>query len=202
MGVTLIRQTTLVRKYQIIEAARNLITSRGMESVTMGSIAFAVGLSEGAIYRHFTSKHQILTLLIDDMERTLLNTVSEAQEEGASALENLEHILEAHLTDVEGLRAVSFIVIAEAMAFDGIGLGPRVSSMLTNYLESIQRVLEKGVEEGSIRPDLHIDAAATTFFGIIQSTATLWALNERTSPLAEWRAQMWQIYKGGVAAPR
>ena len=201
MGVTLIRQTTLVRKHQIIEAARNLITSRGMESVTMGSIAFAVGLSEGAIYRHFTSKHQILILLIDDMERTLLNTVSEAQEEGASALENLEHILEAHLTDVEGLRAVSFIVIAEAMAFDGIGLGQRVSSMLTNYLESIQRVLEKGVEEGSIRPDLHVDAAATTFFGIIQSTATLWALNEWTSPLAEWRAQMWQIYKGGVAAP-
>ena len=201
MGVTLIRQTTLIRKHQIIEAARNLITSRGMESVTMGSIAFAVGLSEGAIYRHFTSKHQILTLLIDDMERTLLNTVSEAQEEGASALENLEHILEAHLTDVEGLRAVSFIVIAEAMAFDGIGLGQRVSSMLTNYLESIQRVLEKGVEEGSIRPDLHVDAAATTFFGIIQSTATLWALNEWTSPLAEWRAQMWQSYKGGVAAP-
>lgn len=201
MGVTLIRQTTLVRKHQIIEAARNLITYRGMESVTMGSIAFAVGLSEGAIYRHFTSKHQILTLLIDDMERTLLNTVSEAQEEGASALENLEHILEAHLTDVEGLRAVSFIVIAEAMAFDGIGLGQRVSSMLTNYLESIQRVLEKGVEEGSIRPDLHVDAAATTFFGIIQSTATLWALNEWTSPLAEWRAQMCQIYKGGVAAP-
>ena len=56
----MVRQTSSIRRQQIIEAARGLITNRGMDAVTMDAIAEAVGLSEGAIYRHFSSKHQIL----------------------------------------------------------------------------------------------------------------------------------------------
>jgi len=194
------RQSTLIRQHQIIEAARSLITTSGMESVTIDAIAEKVGLTEGAIYRHFTSKHQILSLLIDDIEKNLLSTIRDAMVEGASALKNLERILEAHLSDVEGRRAASFIVIAEAMGFDGIGLSPRVSLMLTHYLEFVRGVLESGVQEGSVRSDVGVDAAATAFLGLIQSTATLWALNDYSPPLAERRAQMWDLYKRGVAS--
>ena len=168
------RQKTLVRQHQIIEAARNLIAAKGMDGVTIDAIADEVGLTEGAIYRHFASKHQILSLLVDDIERSLLDTVESAQTEGASAVDSLEHILDAHLSDVEGHRAVSFIVIAEAMGFDGTTLAPKVSLMFTRYLELIQAVLDRGIREGSIRPDINANAAATTFFGLIQSTATLW----------------------------
>ena len=196
------RQSTLVRQHQIIEAVRGLITTKGMESVTIDAIAEEVGLTEGAIYRHFTSKHQILSLLIDDIEENLVNTLRNATVEGASALKNLERILEAHLSDVEGHRAASFIVITEAMGFDGTGLSPRVSLMLTHYLDFIRGVLENGIQEGSVRADVGVDAAATAFLGLVQSTATLWALNGYSSPLAERRAQMWDLYKRGVASSK
>ena len=194
------RQKTLVRRHQIIEAARNLIAAKGMDGVTIDAIAEEVGLTEGAIYRHFASKHQILSLLVDDIERNLLDTVESAQTEGASAVDNLEHILEAHLSDVEGHRAVSFVVIAEAMGFDGTTLAPKVSLMFTRYLELIQAVLDRGIREGSIRPDINANAAATTFFGLIQSTATLWALNGYAGQLAEFRSDMWDIYRKGVVS--
>ncbi len=194
------RQKTLVRRHQIIEAARNLIAAKGMDGVTIDAIAEEVGLTEGAIYRHFASKHQILSLLVDDIERNLLDTVESAQTEGASAVDSLEHILEAHLSDVEGHRAVSFVVIAEAMGFDGTTLAPKVSLMFTRYLELIQAVLDRGIREGSIRPDINVNAAATTFFGLIQSTATLWALNGYAGQLAEFRSDMWDIYRKGVVS--
>jgi AcrR family transcriptional regulator len=171
-----------------------------MDGVTIDAIAEEVGLTEGAIYRHFASKHQILSLLVDDIERTLLDTVESAQTEGASAVDSLEHILEAHLSDVEGHRAVSFVVIAEAMGFDGTTLAPKVSLMFTRYLELIQAVLDRGIREGSIRPDINANAAATTFFGLIQSTATLWALNGYAGQLAEFRSDMWDIYRKGVVS--
>ena len=192
------RQKTLVRQHQIMEAARNLIAAKGMDGVTMDAIAEEVGLTEGAIYRHFTSKHQILSLLVDDIESNLLDTVRNAQTNGASAVDSLEHILEAHLSDVEGRRAVSFIVIAEAMGFDGTKLSQRVALMFTHYLELIQAVLDRGIIEGSVRPDVNANAAATTFFGLIESTATLWALNGYSGQLAEFRSQMWDIYKRGI----
>ena len=200
MAIRIERQSTSVRRRQIIDAARDLITSKGMESVTIDAIAEAVGVTEGTIYRHFQSKREILSLLIDDIEESLMGTLRDAREDGAPARENLERILEAHLSDVEGRGAVSFIIISEATGFDGIGLQSRVALMLTHYLEFLQEVLEDGKREGSIRPDVDVQAAATAFLGLVQSTATLWALNSYLPRLAERRAEMWRIFMGGVAA--
>ena len=195
----MLRQKTKVRKQQITEAVRSLILTKGMESVTVGAIAEAVGLTEGAIYRHFASKNEILWRLVDDLEWYLLDTLEQAQVEGATTLENLESILEAHLSDVEGSRAVSVIVVAETMAFDGVGLGPRVSAMLYKYVDGICLVLAQGIKRGELRSDLDLEAAATAFFGIIQSTAIFRALNNYTLPLVDWRHRMWEIYKQGIA---
>jgi len=74
-GVNLARQSTSERQLQIIEATQNLITSKGMEFVTIDAIAEKVGLTEGAIYKHFRSKREILTLLIDSIEQNLMETL-------------------------------------------------------------------------------------------------------------------------------
>ena len=46
------RESTESRKRQIVEAARTIITSRGMEALTVREIAKEVGISYGDIYRH------------------------------------------------------------------------------------------------------------------------------------------------------
>ena len=195
----MVRQTTTIRKQQIIEAARRLITDKGMESVTIDAIAETVGFSEAAIYRHFSSKQQILHQLINDLEHDLLACVASAQTTEPNALRVLECILEAHLADVEGSRGVSFIVVAGAMSFEGIGLSHRIREMLDRYIESIKEVMRRGVGEGEFHKNLNVDAAAFTFLGMIQSTATIWALNDYSWSLDQWRNQILVIYKNGVA---
>jgi len=37
--------------------------------------------------------------------------------------------------------------------------------------------MRKGLQESEVHPNLDVDAAAFTFLGMIQSTATIWALN-------------------------
>tara|TARA_Y100000588_G_scaffold87765_1_gene93590 strand:- start:5225 stop:5836 length:612 start_codon:yes stop_codon:yes gene_type:complete len=197
-----VRQNSTIRKHQIVEAARGLITEKGMDAVTIDAIADAVGLSEGAIYRHFSSKQQILLLLIDELEHDLLRSVEKAQEIEPNALRVLECILETHLADVEGSRGVSFVVVSEAMSFEGIGLADRVRDMLERYLNVLQGVMRRGVREGTFHSGLDIEAAALTFFGMIQSTATIWALSGYSWSLDRWRSQILEIYKNGVAAPQ
>ena len=196
----MVRQTTTIRKQQIIEAARKLIIDKGMEAVTIDAIAETVGFSEAAIYRHFSSKQQILHQLVNDLEYDLLACVASAQTTEPNALRVLECILEAHLADVEGSRGVSFIVVAGAMSFEGIGLSHRIREMLDRYIESIKEVMRRGVGEGDFHKNLNVDAAAFTFLGMIQSTATIWALNDYSWSLDQWRNQILEIYKKGVAA--
>ncbi len=195
-----VRQRHDVRRLQIIQAVGTLITSKGMNSVTIHDIAGEIGVTEAAIYRHFTSKRAIYSLLLERWEESLLSTVRGQQYDSLPALENLERAFWAQLSEVQNRQALSFIVI-EAIAFEGTrGLATQVAAVITDYLEAIQDILVRGINEGAVRPDLNPDAAATTFFGMIQSTATLWALNDYNSPLAAQGAKMWEIFRRGVAS--
>ena len=114
-------------------------------------------------------------------------------------LDNLERAFWAQLGDVEDYQSLSFIIIVEAIALEGIsGLSARVAEILTNYLDAIKEILQRGIYEGVIREDINLEAAATTYFGMIQSTATLWALNDYNSPLAEQGVKMWDIFRRGI----
>ena len=194
------RQSTSERQLQIIEATQNLITSKGMEFVTIDAIAEKVGLTEGAIYKHFRSKREILTLLIDSIEQNLMETLVNSKQVGDSSLDHLGRILVAHLNDVEDRRAVSFIIIYEAKAFDGIFMSDRVSLMLNNYLDFIKNVVDEGIKDRSIRPDVDIGAAANTFLGMIQIVATLWSLDAYAESFKGLRTNMWNIYRKGVSS--
>lgn len=197
--MTLRHEPTEVRQLQIIRAARQIITTRGMEHLTIEAIAEEVGLTEGAIYRHFESKQEILLALLQEIEDLLFERLQEAQEGITSPLEKLEGILKTHLSHVEQRGGVSFIVIAEALRFGDPEVRARVAKLLDRYAASIKGILQQGVEAGEIRGDMDLDTAAQLFFGVIQGAVTFWSLHERSTPLARRHRSLWEIYQNGIA---
>ena len=150
-----VRQRHDVRQLQIIQAVGTLITTKGMNSVTIHDIAGEIGVTEAAIYRHFTSKRAIYSLLLERWEESLLSTVRGEQYDSLPALENLERAFWAQLSEVQNRQALSFIVI-EAIAFEGMrGLSTQVAAVITDYLEAIQDILVRGINEGTVRPDVN-----------------------------------------------
>ena len=53
------RQATVIRKASLIEAALNLAAQRSPAGITTGDLAAAVGITQGAVFRHFSSKEAI-----------------------------------------------------------------------------------------------------------------------------------------------
>jgi len=64
-----------VRQLEIIEAAGKILTSSGVGGLTIKNLAREMKFSESAIYRHFTSKEEIiigmLTFLADSIDHRL-----------------------------------------------------------------------------------------------------------------------------------
>lgn len=54
------------RKAQIVTAAADLFHQHGYHTVTMDQIAGAVGITAGALYRHFRNKQELLARTVDD----------------------------------------------------------------------------------------------------------------------------------------
>ena len=186
------------KQKQIVESARSIISSKGIEKLTIHEIAKDLGVTDGALYRHFKSKKEIISLLIEDIERTLLNTVRDTASKTSNPVNKLENILVSHLSYAEQRKGVSFIVINEALNLQDKILKRKMLKVIHKYLKEIKSILLEGVEAGKIRKDVDSVSASIAFFGMVQSMVTLWALSNFRYPLKKHYLELFDIYKKGV----
>ena len=125
---------TALRQKQIISATRKLMIERGSEQVTMKNIASEIGITDAGIYRHFKSKKDILSLLADDVENTLMGDLSKAMTKSDNPLEALDKILRGHISAIERRRGITFRVIAEIVSIGDKDLNKKVSKTIGNYI--------------------------------------------------------------------
>jgi AcrR family transcriptional regulator len=191
-------KNTAVRKKQIIGAARKVIIKYGSEHVTIKRIAKEVGISEGAIYRHFKSKGDILSLVADDIEDNLLGDITRASSKEHSSLEVLDSVLRSHLSTIEQRRGISFQVIAEIISLGDKKLNKKIYETIDKYIHRLADFLSEGIKSGEVRGDINIEAAATLLFGITQGLVNIWALSNYSFDPQEKYAPLWHIFREAV----
>jgi AcrR family transcriptional regulator len=200
MSVTVAPEST-VRQKEIVDSAREIIISKGIENLTVREIAKDLKITDGALYRHFKSKHEIIGLLIDNIGETLLATIREAAGKRKDPMQRLEDIFLSHLYYSERMRGVGFIVINESLSIKDKKLQRKVFAVLNQYLKTIKAILVEGIEIGRFRKDLHPESASLVFFGTVQSMVTLWGLSGYRLALGKKRLdEAFKIYKSGIMA--
>jgi AcrR family transcriptional regulator len=188
-------RTTAVRKEQIVTATKRLIIKHGSENITVRAIAREVGLSEGALYRHFKSKRDILLLLTDTIEADLLGDIKISNTASDSYLEILDSMLRSQLSAIKQRQGVSFQVIAEIISLGDKKLNKRCYEIITNYIEEIKYLLINAVKSGELREDLEPVGTALLFFGMIQGLVSIWALSNYESNLEESYEKSWKVFR-------
>lgn len=190
---------TAVRQGQIIDAASKLIIEHGSEHVTVRRIAQEVGISEAAVYRHFKSKSDILSLLADHIEGTLLADIGlPSPRGGCSPKGTLDSILRDHVSAIEERRGTSFQVIAEIISWGDRELNRKISGIIDRYIGCLKELLSHGVESGEVRDDIDLEAAATILFGMIQGLVNKWALTDYDFDLEEKFSSLWLVFREAV----
>ena len=191
------RRPTSVRRREIIDAARVLITDHGMQSLTIGNLARAVGVSEGAIYRHFIGKRRILAGLIEDIDSKLTQRTDVIDGDPDSGLNRLEQVLH-HNVAPSTLTGVSFLVIAEVLMNGDAELRDLMQASIDRHLAMIEAQLEVGVQKGEVSPEVDLKAASLQFYGLIQAVNTLNHFGTEDLPVGD-SLKLWQIFKHGVS---
>jgi TetR/AcrR family transcriptional regulator len=187
------RQSTVLRRKQIIETLRKIIIKYGSEHVTVRTLAKEIGVSGGAIYRHFKSKREVLLFLVDYIEENLVGDIEKAYPI-KNPMELLGKISRDLLSSIEQRKGVSFLVIAEIISLGDKRLNRKISEVLNNFLGHIKQIILEGIKAGEIREDIDADMAATTFFGMLQGLVTIWFLNGFPSTLEIKNESMWNIF--------
>lgn len=191
----MVKKTTL-RQREIVEAARAIIFEVGVEGLTVRKIADELKITDGALYRHFKSKEEILSLLIDDIEATLLATVSLSAQQVDDPLKKLESIFLAHLHYAEKRKGVTFTVMASLKEKK---LQKKMFSVINKYFKLIKNILRQGIAEKKFRSDINLESAIIAFWGMVQGIVTIWGVSRYKYTIKKDRVQgMFDAYRRGI----
>jgi AcrR family transcriptional regulator len=188
------RENTVVRQKQIVDAARRLIIKQGSEHVTVRKMAKEIGVTEGAIYRHFKSKSDVLSFLVDDIEKTLIADIDNNYTGKLNSLETLKEIIRDHISAVEQRKGISFQVIAEIVSLGDKKLNKKIRRVIDEYIARIKEILAEGIKQGIVQEDIDLDSVAMMFFSMTQGLVNIWALSQYDFNLQQRYKLLWEVF--------
>lgn len=193
------RRSTEVRRTQIADAARTLTVKYGSEHITVRRIAKEIGVSEGALYRHFKSKRDILSFMVERIEEDWIADMAKDSATGRTPLEVLDKSLKNHLSAIEQKRGVSFQVIAEIISLGDKRLNRKASEALDRYTHRIRDIICEGINAGEIREGIDPDEAATLITAALQGLVNRWALSNYSFNVEQKYLSLWSMLRQAIA---
>jgi len=187
----------------IVDAAKKVIIAKGFESLTIRAIARELSVTDGALYRHFKSKHEIISLLIDDVENSLLTVIEIPARFSGDPVEKLKKMFMAHLSNAEQRKGMTSIVINESFSIKDKRIKKKMLKVMTSYQDILKEVLREGIRSRKIDKKVDVDAAAIAFFGMVQAAVTFWALNDYSYQLkSQTLERMFDQYARGLCSSK
>lgn len=138
------------RKDEILQTLVKMLESnQNSVRVTTASLAKEVGVSEAALYRHFSSKQAMFESLIEFIDNALFSLINITLEEEKQTEPRLKHIFILLLRFAEKNPGLTRIMTGHALACEDPKLSQKVSQLLNRIEVQFKQVLrERKLREG------------------------------------------------------
>ncbi len=186
----------------LLDAAVHVFARKGYHASRVGDIAEEAGVAYGLLYHYFDSKEEVLRRVFRETWRALIETIRSVEESGDSAPEQLRKIGEILLRSWRRNPDLVRVLVLE------VTRSPHLREEIDEIVESfaeIQKIVERGQADGSIRADLDARLASYVLYGAVEELLTGWVLGrlpdgEEDVALAE--RTLVEIVTGGLAPER
>ncbi|MFI6869114.1 TetR/AcrR family transcriptional regulator [Nocardia sp. NPDC050406] len=157
------------RRQQILDAAQQCFSRKGLHAATMQDVFAEAGLSAGAVYRYFKSKDDIITALTTEATSGLRQALTEAvRQDPLPTPPELVRTIAYVITDLSQPGGpVRLIPQAWALALTDPNIGDYVRSNIGGIRRMWSEYAIRMREEGWLPEDADIDAVAKTLMGIL-----------------------------------
>lgn len=195
------RLPTEHRQAEMVQAVLTLTEQQSVETITTTDIAKSVGLSQGAVFRHFPNKQSIWLAAIDWVQRALLAAIDAAAQTKAPPLERLQAMFEAHVDFVARHPGVPRLLFHELQQPGDSLIKKSVRTLLGAYRRRLVDLLDEAKQASQARADLDSDAAATLFIGMIQGLVMQSLLMGKAKVMRKIADGLFAIYLDGIRRP-
>lgn len=188
------------RRAGTIETVIDLASEQNPEEITTTAIANRMGLSQGALFRHFPNKEAILKGVIEWVAERLLSRVDKAAKEASSPLAALEAVFGTHIDFVASHPGAPRMLFGELQRSKATPAKRMARTLIENYAMRIEGIIEEGKAQGEIDALLDSKSAATMFVGIIQGLVMQSLIAGKMDNMRENASGVFKIYRRGIVS--
>jgi TetR/AcrR family transcriptional regulator len=192
------RLPTEERQAEIVAAALKLAREYSPVSITTSDIAAAIGISQGAVFKHFPTKDAIWLAAMKWVRERLLLRLDEAARAETSALQRLEAVFRAHVAFVIAHPGAPRVIFHELQQPTDSPVKQEVRALLQAYRQLLLRLFKAGVENGELPAKLDHQAAATLFVGIVQGLVMQSMLTGKPAAMKAQADRVFALYLRGI----
>ncbi|MCC7054247.1 MAG: TetR/AcrR family transcriptional regulator [Gemmatimonadaceae bacterium] len=190
------------RRLATVETVIALAGSTNPGDITTTAIAAEMGLTQGALFRHFPTKDSIIEAVIEWVVEHLMARVDTAAGSASAPLAALEAVFLAHIDFVARHPGVPRIVFGQLQHAGQTAAKGMVQAMLRRYGQRVAALLADARDRGEVDAALDVEAATTLFIGTIQGLVMQSLLHGDVRQILSDAPRVFQIYRRGIATAR
>lgn len=199
------KQSTEIRQAALVAAALRLAAQRSPADITTGELAQVVGITQGAVFRHFASKEALWLAVLDWTAGTLMRRLEAAADaelatpDQFAPLAALQAVFMAHVDFVVAHPGVPRVIFQELQHAQDTALKARVRGLMQRYRKLLMGLLEQAQAQRLLAPGSDLQAAAVLFIGSIQGLVMQSLISGDVYAMAQQAPAVFTIYLRGLA---
>lgn len=187
-----------VRRAEIVRAARSEFARLGYHGARMSAIAQASGVADGTVYLHFRNKRDLLVAVFRDGIGAYMDGLDAALAGACDAIDELRRLVTFHLVYLGSRPDLARVAQVELRQSDA-DIRLAVADAVAPLFRRIDAVIGRGVDEGTMRPDVDARIVRRMVFGTLDECVSAWVNARHPYPLASVAGDVAELLLGGIA---
>jgi len=187
------RETTDIRQEQIKKAVLDIIADEGLHNISTRNLAKRIGLTEGAIFRHFETKRDIIKGIMEDVEKDLVGSLRNIVLKPEKAEDKLFNYLCRNVNYLKENRGITILLFSEATHLGDKQLKEKLNQILSEQKQFIIKIVKEGIAEGVWDKNIIADDVAVIYMGIPITLNIELVLNKKNLNMDNFCKRMYSL---------
>jgi AcrR family transcriptional regulator len=162
------------RQNEIVEKSILLISEAGIQGLTIKNLSKKLHISEPAIYRHFSSKTEILITILDSFKNFAENFSRNIKNSNLNSLQKIRLLFTQLFSNFSTTPPLVSVIFSEEIFKNDELFLKKISAIMRLNQSTIEHIISEGQKKGEIRSDVSCDALAIIIMGTIRVLVKKW----------------------------
>lgn len=198
--MTRIKLPADMRRAKTVEAVIELAATINPADITTAQIAAQMGVTQGALFRHFSDKQAVWTAVLEWTADTLLGRIDAVA--GVTPIDRLRAIFGVHIDFVVQHIGIPRILFGELQRDSDSPGKATVRALMSEYRSRVLSELDQAKLQGQINAQVDCAAAATLFLGMVQGLVMQAMASDDFATMPRISKGLFQLYLDGLGVAR